>query len=138
MLALAEPGKVLGGDRSGKAKLACQLALPLAGDDAALRPIVLFLGGEFLLVVVLRLARRKRLGDGQHGLDLRPKSEFLLALRVRPPSLALLTTATFASCQRRASFLWLPNYPACGDSGCWLAGLPHNEIVLQPLDEFRL
>jgi hypothetical protein len=59
MLALAEFGKVLGGDRSGKAELRGQPALPFAGNDAALRPIVLLLGGEFLLVVALRLALRK-------------------------------------------------------------------------------
>ena len=64
VLALAEFCEVLGGDCPGKAELPCQTALPFARDDAALRPIVLFLGGEFLLVVGLRLASRKWLRDG--------------------------------------------------------------------------
>ena len=56
MLALAEFREVFGGDGSGKAELRGQAALPFACDDAALRPIVLLLGSEFLLVVGLRLA----------------------------------------------------------------------------------
>ena len=56
MLALAELGEILGGDRSGKTKLRGETALPLAGNHAALRPIVLLLGSEFLLVIALRLA----------------------------------------------------------------------------------
>src|SRR5271157_5965438 len=56
VLTLAEFREVVGGDRPGKTKLRGQSALPLACDDAALRPIVLLLGGEFLLVVSLRLA----------------------------------------------------------------------------------
>ena len=56
MLALAEFREVLGRDSSGKAELLGQSALPFARDDAALRPIVLLLRGELLLVVGLRLA----------------------------------------------------------------------------------
>src|SRR5271166_222975 len=41
MLALAEFRKVFGGDRPGEAELRGQSALPLACDDATLRPIVL-------------------------------------------------------------------------------------------------
>ena len=67
MLALAELGKVLGGDRSGKAELRGKPALPFAGNHAALGPIVLLLGGELLCVVALRLPCGKRLGNGQHG-----------------------------------------------------------------------
>jgi hypothetical protein len=46
MLALAEFRKVLGGNGPGKAELLDQSPLPFARDDAALGPIVLFLGGE--------------------------------------------------------------------------------------------
>ena len=67
MLALAEFGKVLGGDRSGKAELRGKPALPFAGNHAALGPIVLLLRGELLCVVALRLPCGKRLGNGQHG-----------------------------------------------------------------------
>src|SRR5580700_7851205 len=66
MLALAEFRKILGRDHPGKAELAGQTALPFARDGAALRPIVLLLCSEFLLVVGLRLASRERLGNGQH------------------------------------------------------------------------
>jgi hypothetical protein len=69
MLALAEFGEVLGGYGSGKAKLRGQTALPLACNHAALRPIVLLLGGELLLVIGLRLACGKWFGDSQRGLD---------------------------------------------------------------------
>ena len=61
MLALAEFREVLGGDGSGKAELRGQAALPFACDDTALRPIVLLLRSEFLLVISLRLACRQRL-----------------------------------------------------------------------------
>ena len=61
MLALAEFREVLGGDRPGKAELLGQSPLPFACDDAALRPIVLLLRGELLLVVGLRLACGERL-----------------------------------------------------------------------------
>src|SRR5713226_3457162 len=57
MLTLAEFREVLSGDGPGEAELRGQAALPCACDDAALRPIVLFLGGEFPLVVGLCLAR---------------------------------------------------------------------------------
>ncbi len=73
MLALAEFGKILGGDGPGKTELRGQAALPLARNHAPLRPIVLLLGGELLLVISLRLACGKRFGDGQHGLNLRAK-----------------------------------------------------------------
>ena len=66
MLPLAEFREVLGRDGSGKAELAGHSALPFARDDAALRPIVLLLCSELLLVVGLRLASRERLGNGQH------------------------------------------------------------------------
>ena len=61
MLTLAEFREVLCGDGSGKAELRGQAALPFACDDAALRPIVLLLRSEFLLVIGLRLACRQRL-----------------------------------------------------------------------------
>ena len=61
MLALAEFREVLGRDGPGKAELLGQSPLPFARDDAALRPIVLLLRGELLLVVGLRLASGERL-----------------------------------------------------------------------------
>ena len=60
MLALAEFRKFLGGNGLGKAELRDQSSLPFARDDAALRPIVLFLRGELRLVVGLRLACGER------------------------------------------------------------------------------
>jgi hypothetical protein len=66
MLALAEFCKVLGRDRPDKAELPGQMALPFARDDATLRPIILLLRSELLLVVGLRLACGKWFGDGQH------------------------------------------------------------------------
>ena len=57
MLALAEFREVLGRDRSGKAELLGEAALPLPCCNSALRPIVLLLSSEFLLVVALRLDR---------------------------------------------------------------------------------
>ena len=57
MLALAEFREVFGRDGFGKAELLGEAALPLPCCDSALRPIVLLLRGEFLLVVALRLAR---------------------------------------------------------------------------------
>jgi hypothetical protein len=83
MLALAEFRKVLGRHRSGKAELPGQSALPFACYHAALRPIVLLLGGELLLVVGLRLARGKRLGNRQHFSNPRTKAEFTLAVFLR-------------------------------------------------------
>src|ERR1035441_7590274 len=84
MLSLAEFGKILGGDGPGKTELRGQAALPRARNHAALRPIVLLLGGELLLVISLRLACGKRFGDSQHGLNPRAKVQvgltFLLCL----------------------------------------------------------
>src|SRR5580704_13875037 len=60
MLTLAEFRKVLGGNGPGKAELPDQSPLPLTRDDAALRPIVLFLRGELCLVVGLRLSGGER------------------------------------------------------------------------------
>ncbi len=60
MLALAKFRKVLGRNGLGKAELRDQSSLPFARDDAALRPIVLFLRGELGLVVGLRLACGER------------------------------------------------------------------------------
>ena len=60
MLALAEFRKVLGGNGLVKAELRDQSSLPFARDNAALRPIVLFLRGELRLVVGLRLACGER------------------------------------------------------------------------------
>jgi hypothetical protein len=68
ILTLTELGEVLGGDCSGKAELRCKLALQFTLDYAALGPIVLFLRGEFLGVIVLDLTCGKRLGDSQHAL----------------------------------------------------------------------
>src|ERR1039458_3329204 len=82
MLALAQFCEVLGGDRSCKAKLPSQTALPFARDDASLRPIVLLLGGELLLVVALCLACGKWLRDGQHGSSLTSKIEAFFAVVV--------------------------------------------------------
>src|SRR5208282_1515285 len=67
MLALAEFRKVFGRDSPSKAELSGQSPLPFACDDAALRPIVLLLRCELLLVVGLCLASGERLGNGQHG-----------------------------------------------------------------------
>jgi hypothetical protein len=63
MLSLAEFGKVLRRNRSGKTELRSKPALPFARNYAAFGPIVLLLGGEFLRVVALRLPCGKRLGD---------------------------------------------------------------------------
>jgi hypothetical protein len=60
MLALAEFREVLGGNGPGDAEPLDQSPLPFARDDAALRPIALFLCGEFCLVVGLRLACGER------------------------------------------------------------------------------
>jgi hypothetical protein len=57
VLPLAQSGKILSGDRAGKPEFLCQTALPFTRNFATLRPIVLLPGGEFLLVVTLRLAR---------------------------------------------------------------------------------
>ena len=43
MLALAQLGKVLGGDCSGKTELRSKAALPFAGNRTLLRPVILFL-----------------------------------------------------------------------------------------------
>jgi hypothetical protein len=67
MLSLAEFREVLGRDGPGKAELPGQSPLPFACYDAALRPIVLLLRGELLLVVGLCLAGGERLGNGKHG-----------------------------------------------------------------------
>ena len=67
MLALAEFREVLSGDHPGQTELSGQSPLPFARDDAALRPIVLLLRGELLLVVGLCLASGERFGNGQHG-----------------------------------------------------------------------
>ena len=61
VLALAELRKILGRNRTGKAELCGETALPLARDHAALRPVILLLGREFLLVIGLRLAGGQRL-----------------------------------------------------------------------------
>ena len=61
MLALAQLGKVLCGDRSSESELRCETALPFAGSHALLRPVILFLCREFFLVVALGLTSRKRL-----------------------------------------------------------------------------
>ena len=61
VLALAELRKILGGNRTGKTELRSQPALPLARDHAPLRPVVLLLRREFLLVIGLRLAGGQRL-----------------------------------------------------------------------------
>jgi hypothetical protein len=58
MLALAKPREILSGNRAGQSKLLRQSTLPLAGDLAALGPIILLFGREFLLVVALRLPSR--------------------------------------------------------------------------------
>ena len=60
MLPLAEFRKVFGRNGPGKAELRDQSSLPFARDDAALRPIVLFLRCELRLVVGLRLACGER------------------------------------------------------------------------------
>jgi hypothetical protein len=61
VLALAELGEILCRNRTGKPQRCCEPALPLAGNDSPLRPIILLLRCELLLVVALRLARGKRL-----------------------------------------------------------------------------
>ena len=60
MLALAEFREVLGRNCPGKSEAFRQSPLPFASDDALLRPLVLLLRSEFLLVVGLRLACGKR------------------------------------------------------------------------------
>src|SRR5208283_2171974 len=90
MLALAEFRKVIGRDRPGEAELPGQSPLPFACDHAALRPVVLFLRGELLLVVALRLASGEWLRNGQHGSFLTPEIEALLAVVVHPDSGLLL------------------------------------------------
>jgi hypothetical protein len=61
VLALTQLGKVLGGDCSSKTELRSKAALPFARNHALLRPVVLLLRGEFLLVVAPGLTRRERL-----------------------------------------------------------------------------
>ena len=56
VLALAEFREVLRRHCTRKSELSGETALPLACDDSALRPVVLLLRGELLLVVGLRLA----------------------------------------------------------------------------------
>src|SRR6185437_2640006 len=66
LLTLADPGKVL--LRNSPAQIECcsKSALPFARNFALLRPVVLLARREFLLVITLGLAGRKRLGNGQH------------------------------------------------------------------------
>src|ERR1019366_6752615 len=66
MLALAEFCEVLGRDGPGEAELRGQSPLPFASDDALLRPIVLLLRSELLLVVGLCLACGEWFRNGQH------------------------------------------------------------------------
>jgi hypothetical protein len=61
VLALTEVGKILSRNRTGKPQVCCETALPLAGNDAALRPIILLPRCELLLVVALCLAGGQRL-----------------------------------------------------------------------------
>src|SRR5260370_41583247 len=61
VLSLTELSKILRRNCSAKAELCSKLPLPLASDHTALRPIVLLLGREFLLVIGLCLARRQGL-----------------------------------------------------------------------------
>jgi hypothetical protein len=56
VLALAELGKILSRDSTGKSQLCSETTLPLAGNDTALRPIILLTRSELFLVVALRLA----------------------------------------------------------------------------------
>src|SRR5260370_41694801 len=79
MLALAEFCEVLCRDSPGKAKLPGPSALPFACDHTALRPIVLLLCSELLLVVGLRLASREWFGNRQHRSNPRTKAELPLA-----------------------------------------------------------
>src|SRR5579883_36045 len=67
VLSLAEPREISLRDRTAQSEFCSQSALPLACNLAALRPVILFLRRELLLVVTLRLTGGKRLGDGQHG-----------------------------------------------------------------------
>ena len=60
MLPLAQLGEILCRDPTGNSQLRSETALPLAGNDAALRPIILLPCSELLLVVTLRLAGRQR------------------------------------------------------------------------------
>ena len=59
VLALAEPCKILGRNRTGETESGGELALPLAPDFTFLRPVILLLRREFLRVIGLRLAGGK-------------------------------------------------------------------------------
>jgi hypothetical protein len=60
VLALTELGKILSRNRTGKPQVCCETDLPLAPNDAALRPLILLSRCELLLVVALRLAGGQR------------------------------------------------------------------------------
>jgi len=66
MLAVAEFCVVLGRDGPGETELRGQSPLPFPSDDALLRPIVLFLRSELLLVVALCLACGEWFRNSQH------------------------------------------------------------------------
>ena len=61
VLALAQLGKIVSRNRTVKSQVCSKTALPLPSNDTALRPIVLLLCSELLLVIALCLAGRQRL-----------------------------------------------------------------------------
>ena len=68
ILALREPGKLLGINGTGESEAIGELPLPLPYYRLSATPIALVRGREFPGVIGLRLRRGERLGDGQHGI----------------------------------------------------------------------
>src|SRR5438477_11176054 len=141
VLALAKLGEVLGRDRAGEPKLRSEPALPLAGNYAALRPITLLFGGEFFLMIVLGLARRKWLGYSQHVSKLRSEGKRSLTFlwsRRRLTSFAP-TWGTLDFTSRQCTQDWSRRD---GRANVWLLTFflwcPYDEIVLKTFDESRL
>ena len=56
VLPLAQLGEIFGTDGTDQAIFRGQSALPFALNGVALRPVALFLGGEFLLMIGLGLS----------------------------------------------------------------------------------
>jgi hypothetical protein len=67
MLALGQPGELLGANRALKSPLLSELALPFAMTLLLPASVVRFLGRELAGVIRSRLTTGERFGDRQHG-----------------------------------------------------------------------